>query len=177
VERSVWLCDLLDASDLIPLLESVLQNGTVLPGTQMMPPWLEMSSDGTEGGKKALRVFGGLESPHLLFAQSLGLMRMFCTIVQPFVLLMFHPWRYLAFGSSITSEFISNDHTRNVLQLFEQLAEKAFGSLFVPSALHQDVQHVAILIYSPPEIVRFPVDLQIDFIQVPFVATTRAAAA
>ncbi|GHO89441.1 hypothetical protein KSZ_74470 [Dictyobacter formicarum] len=91
-ERSGWLCDLLDASYLIPLLEAVLQNGTVLPGTQMMPPWLEMSSDGTEGGKKALRVFGRLESPHLLFAQSRGLMRIFRTIVQPFVWPMLHPW-------------------------------------------------------------------------------------
>lgn len=30
-ERSGWLCDLLDASYVIPLLEAVLQNGTVLP--------------------------------------------------------------------------------------------------------------------------------------------------
>lgn len=112
----------------------------------MMPLWLEMSSDGTEGGKKALRVFGGLESPHLLFAQSRGLMRIFRTIVQSFVLPMLHPWQDLT-----------------------------FCRLFVALALHQDVQHVAILIYGPPEIVRFPADLQIDLIQVPFVATMRAA--
>lgn len=56
--RSVWLCDLLDASYLISLLESILQNGTVLPGTQTMSLWLEMSSDGTKGRKKALCVSG-----------------------------------------------------------------------------------------------------------------------
>ena len=48
-------------------LKSVLQNGTVLPGTQTMSSWLEMSSNGSKGGEKALCLFGGLESPHLLF--------------------------------------------------------------------------------------------------------------
>jgi hypothetical protein len=32
----------------------------------------------------------------------------------------------------------------------------------VPSALYQDVEHVAILIHNPPEIMCFPVDLQVD---------------
>ncbi|EFH89793.1 hypothetical protein Krac_11361 [Ktedonobacter racemifer DSM 44963] len=36
----------------VSLLESALQNGTVLPSTQTMSSWLEMSSDGTNGRKK-----------------------------------------------------------------------------------------------------------------------------
>ena len=59
--RSGWLSNLLDASHLLPLLESVLQKGTVLPGTQTMSSGLEMSSDGSKGRKKALCLFGGLE--------------------------------------------------------------------------------------------------------------------
>ena len=57
VGRFVWLCDWLDASHLIPLLESALQNGAVLPDTQTMSSWLEMSSDETKGGEKALGLF------------------------------------------------------------------------------------------------------------------------
>ncbi len=56
--RSVWLSDLLDASHLIPLLEATLQNGAVLPGTQTMSSWLEMSSDEAKGGEKALGLCG-----------------------------------------------------------------------------------------------------------------------
>src|SRR5258708_22865121 len=132
---SVWLCDLLDASYLIPVLESVLQNGTVLPGTQTMPSWLEMSSDGTKGGKKALRVFGGLEAPHLLFTQSRGLMRIFRTIVQPFVLPMLHPRQDLTFCCSVTFQFIGDNHPWHVLKPFEELAKKTFCRLLVASAL------------------------------------------
>ena len=50
--RSVWLCDLLVSSHLIPLLESALQNGTVLPGTQTMSSWLELSSDGARSAER-----------------------------------------------------------------------------------------------------------------------------
>lgn len=73
-------------------------------------------------------------------------------------------------------DLLDASHPWRVLKPFEELAKKTFCRLLVASALHQDIQHVAILIYSPPERVRFPVDLQIDFIQVPVVATTRAAA-
>ena len=123
-ERSVWLCDVLDGSYLIPLLESVLQNGTVLPGTQMMPSCLEMSSDGTEGGKKALRVFGGRESPHLLFTQEQRLMRMFRTIVQPFVQPMLHPWQDLTFCCSITFQCLGDHHPWRVLKPIRAAGEK-----------------------------------------------------
>ena len=56
--RERELYDLLDSSDLMPLLESVLQKGTVLPSRETMPSWLEMSSNGSKGRKKALCVFG-----------------------------------------------------------------------------------------------------------------------
>jgi len=45
----------------VSVLESVLQNGTVLPGTQTMPSWLEMSSDGRDQRKE--RVLSELK-PH-----------------------------------------------------------------------------------------------------------------
>ena len=55
---SVWLCDLLDASYLIPVLESVLQNGTVFPSTQAVSSRLEMTRDRAKSRKKALCLFG-----------------------------------------------------------------------------------------------------------------------
>jgi hypothetical protein len=40
-----------------------------------------MPGNEAEGRKKALCLFGGLESPHLLFTQSRRLVRIFCAIV------------------------------------------------------------------------------------------------
>ena len=74
---------------------------------------------------------------------------------------MLHPRQDLAFRCSIALQLIGDDHAWNVLKPFEEFAEKPFGRVLVASALHEDIQHIAILIYGPPEVVRFPVDLQI----------------
>ncbi len=79
-------------------------------------------------------------------------MPIFHPIVQSLVLPMFHSRQDVAFGGTIDFERISDDHTRDRLKSFEELAKKSFRCLRVPSALDQDIQHVAILVYSPPEI-------------------------
>src|SRR6266851_2695582 len=71
-------------------------------------------------------------------------------------------------GSSVSSSKDSNTS-------FEELTEEPFRRFFVPSALHKNVEHVAILVHGPPEVVRFSVDLQVHFIQVPFVTAARTA--
>jgi hypothetical protein len=121
------------------------------------------------------RVRADAEAPHLLFTQSCGLVGVFRSIIQAFVLPMLHAREDLAFRRSITPQFIGDNHTWDVLELFEELPKKAFRRLLVSSALDKDIQHIAILVHGPPEIVRFPVDLQVHFIQVPCVATTRTA--
>jgi hypothetical protein len=102
---------------------------------------------------------------------------MFCSIVESFVLPMFHCRQDLACGRAIAFQCIRNDHAWDVLESFEEFAKKAFGCVFVPSALDQDIQHISILVSSPPEGMRFPVDLQIHFIQVPLVTATRTTTA
>ena len=50
----------------------------------------------------------------------------------------------------IAAKFVGDDHARHILAAFEQLAEELLGSRFVASALHQNIEHVAILIHGPP---------------------------
>ena len=47
--------------------------------------------------------------------------------------------------------------------------------MLVAAALDQDIEHIAILVYGPPEIVRFPVGFQVHFIQMPVVTALRPA--
>jgi hypothetical protein len=57
---------------------------------------------------------------------------------------------------------------------FEKFAEKAFGGFFVPSALHEDVEYIAILVHSSPQILSLATDRKKDFVHMPCVATMRA---
>ena len=101
-------------------------------------------------------------------------MRIFRPVVQSFVLPMLHAKQDLAFRSPITLQLIGDDHTRNVVQPFEQLAEKSLRGLFVAVALHKDSEHICVLIHRLPQILSLATDGEEDLIQVPFVATARA---
>jgi hypothetical protein len=104
-------------------------------------------------------------------------MRVLSTIVEPFVLTMLHSWQYLAFRGPITLQLISDDHAWHILQPFEQFPKESLGGLFVASALHQDIKHVPILINGSPYIVFLASYGENHLVHVPFVPTTRAAAA
>jgi hypothetical protein len=100
-------------------------------------------------------------------------MRILCSIVESFVLAMLYAGQDLAFRCSITLQFISDDDAWDILQLLEQFAEEAFRRFFVPPALHQDIEHVAVLINCPSEIVGFAVDFQVPLIHMPCVSAAR----
>jgi hypothetical protein len=74
------------------------------------------------------------------------------------MLAMFHVRQYLTFGRSIPAELIGDQHARHRVTLFQELPKEREGSSFVAPALHQDIEHVAILINRTPEIVQLAVD-------------------
>src|SRR5258708_916064 len=90
---------------------------------------------------------------------------------------MLHARQDLAFGRAIALQFISNDHSRDVLQPFEKLAEELFCGVLAASALHQNIKHVAILINSSPQIVGFAVDFQVHLVHMPCISAARTATA
>ena len=55
---------------------------------------------------------------------------------------------------------------------FQQLTKEAFGSTPIPTSLHEDVNHVPVLIDGTSEIVSLPLDGHEGFVQVPPVAQT-----
>src|SRR5262249_16880532 len=106
-----------------------------------------------------------------------GLVEVFRSVGEIAVLAMFDPWENLALGGSVALEFVGNDHARHVGQPSEQLAKEFLRGLLVPTALDQDIQHVAVLIDHPPQIVTFALDGQKHFIEMPFVTRPRTATA
>jgi len=97
-------------------------------------------------------------------------MRVLCPIVEPFLLPMLHVRQKLPLGSSITGQFIGNDHTRNVLEVLEQLAQELLSGLLAAAALDQDAENRATLIHSPPYIVDLTLDRDKHLIQMPLVS-------
>jgi len=73
---------------------------------------------------------------------------------------------------TVTSQLVG-DHSPGLTTLaFEQLAKEAPRRSTITPCLHQDVDHVAILIHRPPKVVSLAPDRDEDFVQMPGVAQT-----
>ena len=46
----------------------------------------------------------------------------------------------------VSAQLVSDDHTRDILQALQQLAEEALCGFGIASALDQDVEHMAVLV-------------------------------
>ena len=113
---------------------------------------------------------GRLEAPHRSFTLPRRLMRVFCPVVQAFVSAMLNTRHDFLLGGLVAAEFVSDQHAWNVGTALEQLSEEFLRRCLVPSALHQDIKDVPILVYCAPQIGRFAVDLQKHFVEEPFVS-------
>jgi len=97
------------------------------------------------------------------------------SVVEIAVLAMFHTGQYLTLRGTIALQRIRDDDAWDISQALEQLAEEPLGRFFVTPALHQNIEHMAILIDRPPHIVPFAIDAEKDFIEVPLVTRSGAA--
>ncbi len=86
------------------------------------------------------------------------------------MLLMFHLRQQLLFRRTITAERIGDQHPRNILVSFEELAKELLSGSCIPAALHQDIQHVPMLINCTPQILPLASDREENLIEVPLVA-------
>jgi hypothetical protein len=103
-------------------------------------------------------------------------MRLLTSIIEVATLAMFHPWQQLAFGCTVALQLIRDDDAWSILAPLEQLAEELLRSFFVPTTLHQDIEHIPILIDGPPQIMALTIDRQKHLIQMPLVARSRPSA-
>ena len=88
---------------------------------------------------------------------------------------MFNAGHNLALRRAVAPQLVSDEPTRCVAQAFQQFAEEPLGGFGIAPALHQDVEHVPILIDRTPEKMQFAADPDEHLIEKPFVAGPRAA--
>src|SRR5919202_6605816 len=123
-----------------------------------MPPWSKVLGDRTVRGEKPLRMAGGFEPLHAIFSLACGAMRVLTAVIEGATLAMFHPGQDLPFGRAITLELVRDDHPWHVLQALEQLAKELLRRVLVAAALHQDIQHVVVLVDSTPQVMALAID-------------------
>ena len=133
-------------------------------------------SDRTIGREETLGRAGGFGSLHTPLPLACRLVRVLGAIIAIPMLPMLDSWQYLALGGSVALQSISDDHARDVGEPFAQFAEELLCCLLIAPALYQAIQHVAVLIHHPPQIVMLALDGEYHFVDVPLVTVSRTAA-
>jgi hypothetical protein len=136
-----------------------------------MPARSKVLGNRSIGGEKSLRVPWGLEPLHPSLALPGGLMGVLRMVVEVAVLTMLHTREDLPLRGAVALQFIGDEDTRYVLAPLEELAEKLLGGLLIPPPLYQNVEHDAVLIHGPPQIMPFLVDRDEHFIQMPLICS------
>jgi hypothetical protein len=90
---------------------------------------------------------------------------------------MFDARHDLNLSRGIALELVSDKNPKRIPQALEELAKKPFSSLLIAPALHQDVECMAVLIDSTPEVMMLALDREHDFVKMPLVATLRLTSA
>src|SRR3954467_14255498 len=130
--------------------------------------------DGGMQAEKSLRGSGRLEPLHLALSSSYDLMRVLGTIVHAPSLLVPTGQTKRPERSGIGGQLIGDRQLRRKALLPEQLAHQPLGCSPVPARLDQDIEDLALLIDSPPQIHAPAGDAHDHLIQMP--AITRPGA-
>ena len=91
------------------------------------------------------------------------------SIIQPLVLPMLHPLEEFLLGRTVALELVRDNDSGGTLLGLKQLAEKLVGGRLVASALHQNIDDLAIFINSSPQVILLAVDFDDDFVEVPLI--------
>ena len=118
-------------------------------------------------GEESLHVSGGFKSSHLSFALPSRLVRHFRSIVLVLSGAVHHGRHHGTVGCGVAAKFVRDQPAWLTALPFQQRAEEAGGRLPIATRLHQDVDHIAILVDRPPEIVLPALHRDEQFIQVP----------
>jgi hypothetical protein len=108
----------------------------------------------------------GVELPHAALSHVGQLMSRLGAIVQIPVPPMFHTGEDLAQGRPIAVQLSCDHDPRDVGQALEQLTKELLRGSFIASVVDHDIEHVAVLIHRPPQIVTFALHRENDFVHV-----------
>ena len=135
-----------------------------------MPSDPEEIQDDSVDRQEPLRLSGRLEPSHLSLSLSGRLVRDLSPVVGVARCVMGHRWHHPAMRSSVAAQLVGNETPGLASLCRQQPVEEALSGEPISTRLDEDVDRVAVLVDSPPEIVPFTADGDEELVQVPGVA-------
>jgi hypothetical protein len=120
--------------------------------------------------QESRRVFGGLEPSHLSLALAGRLMGHFRSVVLVLSGAVNNRGQDGAVSGRIAAELVRDESSRDTALPSQELTKEALGRTPISPGLDEDVDHITVLVDSPPEILLPPMDVDEQFVQVPGVA-------
>jgi len=109
--------------------------------------------------QESLRVSRGFEPSHLALALAGWLMRDFGSIVLVLRRALRDRGHHEAVGRRVAAKLVGDQTPWRTALPFQQLTEEAFGRTPIAPGLDEDVDHVAVLVDGPPEILLATLDV------------------
>jgi hypothetical protein len=119
---------------------------------------------------ESLRVSHGFESSHLSLTLSDRLMRDFSPIVSVGFGVVHDGRHDSAPRCLIGPQLVGDQPAAFPFLTFQELAKESFGCTLITTGLHENINHVAILVDSSPQILPLTLDRHEQFVQVPHAA-------
>jgi hypothetical protein len=95
------------------------------------------------------------------------------SVIQISALSVFDAGKQLPLSDPVAPQLVGHDHPRFILQTVQQSFEEALCRLGIAPGLNQDVEHNAMLIDGPPEIMLHALDPDKDLVHVPLITGSR----
>jgi hypothetical protein len=136
---------------------------------QVTPDTEEVLGDSVHR-QEPLRLSGGLEPPHLSLSLSRRLVGNLRSIVPVSAGVVDDGRHDRSLRRGITPQLVRDQPPRRASLTLQQLTKEAFSRTPIATRLDEDVDHVAVLVDSTPEIVLLAPNVDEQFIQVPRIA-------
>ena len=119
-----------------------------------MPADAEEILDDAVDRREALKVRDRFEAAHLALTLAGRLMRHFDSIVRIRGCAVHDRLDQGTAGGLIARQLVGDQAARDGALCFQELAEESDRSSSIPSGLHEDVDHIPILVNRPPQVLR-----------------------
>jgi hypothetical protein len=130
----------------------------------------EVLGDGAIRRGEALGVPWRREALHPPFSLARRLVGVLGAVVQVAMLPMLDTGQEVPLRRAVAFQLIGDEHPWYVGQALEQLPEELLGRMLIPPTLHQNIEHLAVLIHGPPEVMSLATDREEHLVEVPLVA-------
>ena len=107
---------------------------------------------------------------HVTFSLASRFVRDFGSVIRIDVVDVIYRGHDRPMSCIITSEFIGDQPARFTSLAFEKTAEKAFSRTLIATALHENINAIAVLIDGTPQILALPLNGDKDFVDMPRIA-------